>query len=106
MKAIDLNDRPLFRALLGHIYGRTGRKDKALRILQDLSGISKQQFVSPVNFALIHAGLGDADKTFQWLEKAYDARTTRVHELSSPYYDNLRADPRYAELMKRIGLPL
>jgi hypothetical protein len=59
-----------------------------------------------VDFALVYAGLGYADATFRWLEKAYDARTTRVHELASPYYDSLRSDPRYVNLMKRIGLLL
>ena len=53
-----------------------------------------------------YAGLGDTDSAFQWLEKAYEIRTARVHELPSMYFDGLRSDPRYADLLRRVGLPL
>ena len=59
-----------------------------------------------MDFAFIHAGLGDADATFGWLEKAYQARATRIHELPWMYFDSFRADPRYSDLMRRVGLPL
>jgi hypothetical protein len=58
-----------------------------------------------VDFAVVYAGLGDADSTFLWMERAYQTRATRVHELPSIYFDSLRPDPRYADLMRRIGLP-
>ena len=105
-KAIGMNDGPLFRALLGHVYGPAGDRLKALQILDELAAISKERFVSPVDFAIVYAGLGDADSTFHWLEKAYQARATRVHELHSPYFDNFRSDPRYVDLTRRVGLPL
>jgi hypothetical protein len=50
--------------------------------------------------------MGDANLTFQWLEKAYQARETRIHQLPSMEFDSVRSDPRYADLMRRIGLPL
>ena len=59
-----------------------------------------------MDFAVVYAGLGDADSTFQWLEKAYRARATRIQELRSMYFDSVRSDPRYAGLMRRVGLPL
>jgi TolB-like protein/DNA-binding winged helix-turn-helix (wHTH) protein len=105
-KAITLDDGPLFLTLLGHVYGRAGEKDKAHAVLNQLIGLSGRQFVSPMNFALLYGGLNDPNKTFRWLEKARDSRTTRVHELSWPYFDNLHGDPRYANLIRRIGLPL
>ena len=105
-KAISLNDGPLFRALLGHVYGLAGDRTKAVGVLEWLTKLSKQRYVSPVDFAVVYAGLGDADSTFHWLEKAYQTRTARVHELPQPYYDSLHADPRYADLMKRVGLPI
>ena len=104
-QAISLNDGPLFRALLGYVYGLAGEKAKALGTLERLTILSKQRYVSPVDFAVVYAGLGDADSTFHWLEKAYQTRTTRIHELPQPYYDSLRLDPRYASLMRRVGLP-
>jgi hypothetical protein len=101
-----MNPGPLFRALLGHVYARSGEKAKALDILKELETMARQRYVSPVDFAVVYAGLGDADSTFLWLEKAYQARATRIHELPTMYFDSVRSDPRYADLMKRVGLPL
>jgi len=104
--AAKMNDSPIFRAVLGHVYGLAGQRSKALRILEELTAISKQRHVSPVDFAIIYAGLGDIDATFRWLENAYQTRATRVHELKSMYFDSLRSDPRYAGLARRVGLPI
>jgi tetratricopeptide (TPR) repeat protein len=105
-KAVSMNDGPLFRALLGHVYGRAGEKAKALGILKELTAMSTQRYVSPMDFAVIFAGLGDVDSTFHWLENAYETRATRVHELSWMYFDGVRSDPRYADLIKRVGLSM
>ncbi len=105
-KAMAMYDGPLLRALLGHVYGRAGERNKALAILREITMLSRQRYVSPVDFAMVYAGLGDADLTFQWLEKAYQARATRIHELPSMYFDSFRLDPRYSELMRRVGLPI
>jgi hypothetical protein len=91
-KALGMSDGPLFRGYLGYVYGQAGEKDKALGILQELTMLSRQRFVSPVNFAVVYAGLGDADSTFAWLEKAYHAHETRI-ELASLYYDKFRSVP-------------
>ena len=104
-KATGMNDGSVFRALLGHVYGRSGEARNALGILEELTTMSKKRYVSPMDFAVVYAGLGDADSTFLWLEKAYQARAARMHELSSMYFDSVRADPRYANLLGRIGLP-
>jgi TolB-like protein/DNA-binding winged helix-turn-helix (wHTH) protein len=80
-KAISLNDGPLFRALLGYVYGRAGERAKALSVLEWLATLSKQRYVSPVDFAVVYAGLGDADATFHWLEKAYQTVSVRPSHL-------------------------
>jgi hypothetical protein len=100
-----MNDGPLFRALLGHVYGRAGERGKALGILEEITTMAKQRYVPPMDFAVAYAGLGDADSTFLWLEKAYQTRATRIGELPSMYFDSIRSDPRYADLSRRIGLP-
>jgi tetratricopeptide (TPR) repeat protein len=105
-RAIGMNDGPLFRALLGHVHGRAGEKEKALGILEEITTLAKRRYASPVDFAIVYAGMGDADSTFHWLETAYHARATRIHELPSMYFDNVRSDPRYPDLMRRVGLPL
>jgi len=104
-QALGMHDGPLFRSLLGYVYGCAGDRSKALGMLSNITIMSKQRFVSPVDFAVIHAGLGDADSVFQWLEEAYRTRATRIHELHAPYFDSFRADPRYANLGRRVGLP-
>ena len=67
--------------------------------------MARQRHVSPMDFADVYAGLGDADSTFKWLEKAFQARAARIHELPAPTFDSFRMDPRYADLMRRVGLP-
>jgi TolB-like protein/DNA-binding winged helix-turn-helix (wHTH) protein len=104
--AAKTNDSPIFRGALGHVYGLAGQKGKAIQMLEELTAMSKQRYVSPVDFAILYAGLGDVDATFRWLENAYQTRATRVHELKFMYFDNLRPDPRYADLARRVGLPI
>jgi TolB-like protein len=104
--AVKTNDTPIFLGALGHVYGLAGQRGKAIQILEELTAMSKQRYVSPVDFAILYAGLGDVDAAFRWLENAYQSRATRVHELKSVYFDNLRPDPRYASLARRVGLPI
>jgi tetratricopeptide (TPR) repeat protein len=66
-KALDMSHGPLMRGYLGFVYGQAGEMAKARQMLQELAYSPGPTFVSPVNFALIHAGLGDADATFDWL---------------------------------------
>ena len=104
-KAIAVNDGPLLKALLGYVYGCAGDRAAALAMLEEITILAQQRYVSPIDFAVIYAGLDDAESTFQWLEAGYRDRATRIHELSSMYFDNFREDPRFASLLSRIGLP-
>jgi TolB-like protein/thioredoxin-like negative regulator of GroEL len=107
-RAVKMSDNPLFRALLAHVYGLAGQRSKALRLLEEHIEISnsKQRYVSPVDFAIIYAGLGDVDAAFRRLEEAYQARSPRIHELTFMYFDRIRSDARYPELVRRVGLPI
>jgi adenylate cyclase len=74
--------------------------------LGDLEGQSKTSYVSPYLIATIYAGLGDKNRAFQFLEKAYEERPSDL-----PYFlkadlrvDPLRSDPRYAELLNKMHL--
>ncbi len=96
----------IYRALLAHAYAQAGERTKALSILHELKALSKQRYVSPLDIAVIYTGLGDRNSAFQWLEKAYQERTMRIQELPDPLFDSLRSDPRFADLMQGIGLPL
>lgn len=104
--AVSMSSAPLYRGLLGHAYGLAGDRTKALQMLENLTAASRTRYISPVDVALIHTGLGDRGSAFTWLEKAYQERTMRIQELGDPVFRSLRADPRFASLMKRVGLPM
>jgi serine/threonine protein kinase/tetratricopeptide (TPR) repeat protein len=93
-------------ALLGHAYAVAGRRDEALKILNELKELSKKQYVSPFGIAFIYVGLGEKDQALTWLEKAYDDRVWLMGLLKvEPIFDPLRSDPRFEDLLRRIGLP-
>ena len=68
--------------------------------------MSKRRFVLSLWFAVVYVGLGDKDRAFESLEKGYDERDTSIFILKADYrMDPLRSDPRYHELLRRMGLP-
>jgi TolB-like protein/Tfp pilus assembly protein PilF len=91
---------------LGHALAMTGRTEEARRVLDELIEASRHRYVSPYIFAEIYRGLGEMDQTFEWLEKAYEDRTDWLVWLGvEPALDVLRSDPRFIDLIRRIGLP-
>jgi TolB-like protein/Flp pilus assembly protein TadD len=104
-KARQLNDDPWVLALLGHVSAAAGRKDEALKTLDQLKEISNHRYVSGYGFAIIYAGLGEKNQAFQWLERScqdHEGRITRIKV--DPLLDSLRSDPRFADLERRVGL--
>jgi hypothetical protein len=96
----------LYQGALGHAYAVAGLRAKALRVLGELQARSDSSYVSPFDIATIYAGLGDGTKTFEYLEKAYQGRVPYLVYLAvDPRFDDFRADPRFRELVRRIGLP-
>jgi TolB-like protein/Tfp pilus assembly protein PilF len=92
---------------LGHAYARAGRSAEARKLLSELKEHSRRRYVSWWDFAAIYAGLGEKDQAFTCLEKAYEQRDPRLVQWVnvSPSLDPLRSDPRFADLLRRIGLP-
>jgi TolB-like protein/Tfp pilus assembly protein PilF len=104
-KARQLNDDPRVLAFLGHAFAVSGKRDDALKTLDQLKEISRQRYVQAYNFAIVYAGLGEKDKAFQWLERSYQEHAPRMMRLKvDPFLDNLRSDPRFDDLVRRIGL--
>src|SRR5262245_29764035 len=91
---------------LGYALGVAGRRAEALATLESLRQLSSTRYVSPYSVALVHAGLGDRDQALAWLEKAYVERSDYMPYLRrEPMLDRLRSDPRFAALVRRVGLP-
>ncbi len=91
---------------LGHVYAISGNKSEARRLLDELKQLSAQEHVPATSMALIYAGLGEKDQAFAWLEKGYQERLFQMQSLTAePRWDSLRSDPRFQDLMRRIGLP-
>jgi len=92
-----------FRSTLAYAYARSGRKNEALGILNDLKNRSGNGFSNAAEIALIYVGLDDVDQAMIWLEKSYKERFN-PSLLMRPCFDLLRSDPRFQGLLGRIGL--
>jgi TolB-like protein/DNA-binding winged helix-turn-helix (wHTH) protein/Tfp pilus assembly protein PilF len=105
-KAITLSkENPLMVAALGRAYAVSGQAEEAKKILDELKKISKRRYVSSYEIAVIYAGLGDKDKALEWLERAYEERASFLIFLKvDPRLDSLRPDPRFQDLLRRMGL--
>jgi serine/threonine protein kinase/tetratricopeptide (TPR) repeat protein len=106
-KALDLSGGDTNEvAALGRAYALWGRTSEAQRTLADLTMRSQQTYVQPAWVAVIHAALGDTDQAFDWLEKAFvDESASLVYLKVDPAFDPVRKDPRFADLVRRVGLP-
>jgi hypothetical protein len=75
-------------------------------VIDELQGRSKQRYISPTIIAFIYAGLGENDQAFASLERAYEGRDFILVLLKAdPTFDRLRPDPRFSDLVRRVGLP-
>ena len=92
--------------MLGLAYGLADRKAEANKVLNELLKLNETRYVTPAALVNVYIGLGDEDKAFEWLDKAYQERSNFVAYLKVfPIADPLRSDPRYADLLRRVGLP-
>jgi TolB-like protein/Tfp pilus assembly protein PilF len=92
-------------ARLGQGYALAGKKDEARAVLNHLTQCSTQKYVSPHDIAMIHVGLNENDRAFEWLGKAMEERSVGLGYLNvEPQWDALRSDPRFQQLLRQIGL--
>ena len=104
-KARQIDASPWVLATLGWGYGMARRTDDANKVLRELEQMAKQRYVSPYNNAIVYVGLGDKNRAFEWLNKADEERNDYLIYLKcEPMFDPVRSDPRFAELVRRIGL--
>jgi tetratricopeptide (TPR) repeat protein len=92
---------------LAHAYAAMGKRAEAEKILSELQRQSKVTYVSPYMIAVIYSGLGQNDKALEFLEKAYQERSPDIaYSLKADLrVDSLRPDPRFHDLLRRVGFP-
>jgi serine/threonine-protein kinase len=97
---------PVYLAALGHAYATAGRRAEALAIVEELRRQSGARYISPFDIATVYVGLNMADAAFKALEEAYDGRAFGLVFMPvDPRFDRIRSDARYADLIRRVGLP-
>lgn len=95
---------PAYLSMLGRAYAGAGRKEEAHKVIRDLDERAQRGYVSPYLVALIYARLGDRDGTMVRLEKAYENRDDWLVWIKvDPALDVVRSDPRFMDLLRRVG---
>jgi tetratricopeptide (TPR) repeat protein len=88
---------------LGHAYAMSGKRDDALAVLNKLK--TTKEYIPPAELGILYAGLDDKEAALQSLERVYSAHDPQMQYLKVlPHYDPLRSDPRFTDLMRRVGL--
>ena len=104
-RAIELSGgNTTFESNLAHAYAVSGRKEEAMKVVKHLENMQSHGSSTDASIALVYVGLGDNDRAMVWLNKAYQARFN-PSILVRPVFDPLRSDPRFQDLLHRIGLP-
>ena len=101
----DSNRSPGTVAVLIRAYAHAGRRADALRLLAELKRREQTSYVPTGAFVNAYLGLGDNEQTFIWLERAYKEQSNILQYVKvHPYFDPLRSDPRFTDLVRRVGL--
>ena len=104
-RSVELFGDKTMKAWVGRVYALSGRKSEALKVLAEMTEMSKHEDVAPYPMATLYAALGEKERALEWLEKMYQERSYYVVFLNvDPALDSLRGDPRFTELLRRIGL--
>ncbi|GAJ08191.1 unnamed protein product, partial [marine sediment metagenome] len=98
-------EHPLLKSALVILYSLMGRRDEAMKVLQNIIELSEQKYIDPYNMASIYTSLGKKDQAFEWLEKAYEERSAGLPQIKvEPMFDSLRSDPRFIAMLKKMNL--
>jgi Flp pilus assembly protein TadD len=91
---------------LGFAYAVSGKRDEARRILAKLERLNEQGVVPSGSVAILHGALGESNEAFAWLERAYQERDPQLTYIKAGRrFEPLRKDPRFEQLVRRVGLP-
>jgi serine/threonine-protein kinase len=102
----DTRRLPHFLAFLAIAYESAGQREDTLAVLEELNQASSHDFVPPEAFAAVYGTLGEMDRAFEWLDKAFDGRARGLAMLkTAPWLGPLRQDHRYEKLLRRMNFP-
>jgi serine/threonine-protein kinase len=105
-KAIELRNGSSAKGYLGLWLAKSGKRDEAVKLLGELKQETTRNYVQSYTFALIYIGLGDKEEALNWLEKHMSSRAETANSYAvSPELDDLRSEPRFKEMLKRMNLP-
>ena len=106
-KAVEMSQgATYYLAILGVVYAEAGYWDEAQKILEQLQELSTQRYVTPYLVARIYAALDKKDEALRWLETAYGERAVFMILLRTDLrFDELRSDPRFQDLLRRMNFP-
>jgi serine/threonine protein kinase/tetratricopeptide (TPR) repeat protein len=104
--ARSLENKPWIIGTLGYAYAVSGDRERAQAVLKELNQMAQHRRVTPFWLAMIYMALGDKNQAFQLLDRCYEERSPwLVWMKTDPAFDTLRSDPRYTDLLRRMGLP-
>jgi len=98
-------ERELAASALGYTYAKTNRESEARRILSEMNDNSKENPTPPQEKAIVLTGLGEKGEAIKWLEKSYEQHLSTLSSLKvEPLFDDLRSDPRFLDILRRMNL--
>ena len=105
-KAVSVSPgSPAATGVLIRAYAHAGRRSDALRLVADLNRRRKAGYIPSAAFVNAYLGLDDKEQAFHWLEEAYKEQSNILQFLKThPYLDPIRSDPRFVDLLRRVGL--
>jgi tetratricopeptide (TPR) repeat protein len=104
--AANKSDDPYLLVSTAHAYALLGKRAEAQKIIERLKKQARQRYVPSYIMARIYIGLGEKEHAIEWLEKSYEDREDSLIWLNSdPGLDGLRSEPRFQDLVRRVGLP-
>lgn len=104
-KALGPDRNPAVMSVLVRAYALAGRRKEALRLLDELKRRQQTSYVAAAPFVNAYLGLGDNEQALAWLERAYEEQSNMLQLIKvHPYFDPLRSDPRFVDLVHRVGL--
>jgi hypothetical protein len=99
-------DDPDLLGILGFAHAVSGQGVEAHKVIDQMQKVAAVRYIPPTIWARVYTGLSERDRAFEWLERSYEERDDKLVFLNrDPAWDGLRSDPRFADLVRRVGLP-